>query len=270
MFLSQACLKKKWLKCLIKIRTSVHFLWKPFYVPYFRFRHSFKEKCPLSGAKTQVKYVNRGMFLLRRYRYILLFLLRCFRNLLPRIRIQISGLSLKVNALSCWKYAHTKPTLNLPNSVNKCKTDIKTYLLMQPCYLNFLICRFELFRQTVITRVSNRSSWPAPWATERTYRPLKLIDMKLDMCDANVQKQQFSNVPAFLYCFEVVIWYSLSNCAKIMLYQSKLCKFVWKGVRVLLPLVFVSIVSYSKLWLLVRILCLAKKCTQVHKCHETR
>ncbi len=26
-------------------------------------------------------------------------------------------------------------TLNLPDSVDKCKTDIKTYLLMQPCYL---------------------------------------------------------------------------------------------------------------------------------------
>ncbi len=37
------------------------------------------------------------------------------------------------------------PTLNLPEGVDKCKIDIKTYLLMQPCYLNFLICRFERF-----------------------------------------------------------------------------------------------------------------------------
>ncbi len=36
------------------------------------FRRSFKEKCPLSGAKTQVEYMKRGTFLLRRYRYILL------------------------------------------------------------------------------------------------------------------------------------------------------------------------------------------------------
>ncbi len=50
------------------------------------------------------------------------------------------------------------PTLNLPDSVDKCKTDIKTYLLMQPCYLNFLICRFELFCQTVVTQDSNQSS----------------------------------------------------------------------------------------------------------------
>ncbi len=43
-----------------------------FYVPYCTFRRTFKEKCPLSGAKTQVKYVNPGTFLLCRYRYILL------------------------------------------------------------------------------------------------------------------------------------------------------------------------------------------------------
>ncbi len=54
---------------LIKIRT---FSATPFYVPYCTFRHSFTEKCPLSGAKTQVKYVKPGKFLLRRYRYILL------------------------------------------------------------------------------------------------------------------------------------------------------------------------------------------------------
>ncbi len=44
----------------------------PFYVPYSTFHRSFKEKCPLSGTKTQVKYVNPGTFLLRWYRYILL------------------------------------------------------------------------------------------------------------------------------------------------------------------------------------------------------
>ncbi len=44
----------------------------PFCVPYRTFRRSFKEKCSLSDAKTQVKYVNTGTFLLRRNRYILL------------------------------------------------------------------------------------------------------------------------------------------------------------------------------------------------------
>ncbi len=52
------------------------------------------------------------------------------------------------------------PTLNLPDSVNKCKTDIKMFLLMQPCYFNFLVCRFELLCRTVITRDSNQSSSP--------------------------------------------------------------------------------------------------------------
>ncbi len=44
-----------------------------------------------------------------------------------------------------------------------------------------------------------------PWATEQTYCLCKPTDMKLDMCDANVQKHQFSNLPDFLYCFEAVI-----------------------------------------------------------------
>ncbi len=56
-------------------------------------------------------------------------------------------------------------TLNLPDSVNKCKTDIQTHLLMQPCYLNFLICRFELFCQTVVTRDSNQSSSPLKYVS---------------------------------------------------------------------------------------------------------
>ncbi len=52
------------------------------------------------------------------------------------------------------------PTLNLANSVNKCKTDIKMYLLMQPWHFNFLISRLELLSQTMITRDQNPSSSP--------------------------------------------------------------------------------------------------------------
>ncbi len=50
---------------LLNIRTSVHFSERHrfFTLPYCTFRHSFKEKCPLSGAKTQVKYVNPEIFL---------------------------------------------------------------------------------------------------------------------------------------------------------------------------------------------------------------
>ncbi len=35
------------------------------------------------------------------------------------------------------------------------------------------------------------------WATEQTYRLYKPIDMNLDMCDANVQKHQFSNLTGY-------------------------------------------------------------------------
>ncbi len=36
-----------------------------------------------------------------------------------------------------------------------------------------------------------------PWATEQTYCLWKPIDTRLDMCDANVEKHRFSNIPAF-------------------------------------------------------------------------
>ncbi len=35
------------------------------------------------------------------------------------------------------------------------------------------------------------------WATEQTYRLWKPIDMKLDMCDASIQKHKISNLPAY-------------------------------------------------------------------------
>ncbi len=76
------------------------------------------------------------------------------------------------------------PTLNLPDSVNKCKTDVKTYLLMQPCNFTFLICRFKQLRRTVIAPESNRSSSSLKYAfelTEQTYSLWKSIDTRLDM-----------------------------------------------------------------------------------------
>ncbi len=47
----------------------------------------------------------------------------------------------------------TTPNLNLnpPESVNECKSDIKLYLLMQPCYVN--LREFELFCQTVVSQI---------------------------------------------------------------------------------------------------------------------
>ncbi len=65
---------------------------------------------------------------------------------------------------------------------------------MQNWYKNALFDASVLFElpymqicRTVVTRD----------APEQTYRLLKPIDIKLDMCDANVQKHQFSNLPAY-------------------------------------------------------------------------
>ncbi len=94
-------------------------------------------------------YVDIAVFLLCFYRYVL-----------RRFRIQMSGVCPKKLILyHVYLYAlhQTQP---YPDSVNKCKTDIKTDLLMQPCHFNFLICRFELFCRTVITQDLNRSSSP--------------------------------------------------------------------------------------------------------------
>ncbi len=84
---------------------------------------------------------------------------------------------------------------------------------MQNWYKNVFVdatVLFELPYLQVWTVLSNRSytgfepellisqvRLRTPWATEQTYCQWKPIDMKLDMCDANVQKHQFSNLPAF-------------------------------------------------------------------------
>ncbi len=135
----------------------------PFYVPYCTFRHSFKEKCQLSGAITQVKYVNPDTFLLHRYRYIFL----CFYYVATGAYCGGSEFKYPLCPMP-------NPTLNLPDSLNKCKTDRKTYLLMQPCHFNFLICRFELLCQTVITSDSNWNSSPPKYVNVVLELPNKL------------------------------------------------------------------------------------------------
>ncbi len=54
-------------------------------------------------------------------------------------------------------YTKSNPTLNLPDSVEKFKNYIK-YTCWCNHAIKFLICRFELFCWTVVTRDSNRSS----------------------------------------------------------------------------------------------------------------
>ncbi len=84
---------------------------------------------------------------------------------------------------------------------------------MQNWYKNSFVdatMLFELPYVQIWTVLSNRSytvfepellasqvRLRTPWATEQTYRLWKPIDLKLDMCDANVQKHQFSNLPAY-------------------------------------------------------------------------
>ncbi len=151
---------------------------RPFYVPYCTFRHSFKEKYPLSGVKTQVKYGEPGMFLLHRYRYILL----CFYYVATET--YCSGSEFKypgtVAKNECSIVLEIFPTpnptlnLNLSDSVNKYKTDIKMYLLMQQYHFYFLIYRFELLCRTVITQDSNRSSSPLKYISVLRELPNKL------------------------------------------------------------------------------------------------
>ncbi len=130
----------------------------------------------MSCAKTQIKYLNPGMFLLCIYRYILL----CFYcvdtetycgssefKYLGTVAKNVCSIMLEICPTP-------NPTLNLPDSVNKCKTDIKTCLLMQPCHFNFLICRFELFCRTVITQDSNLSSSPSKYISVLRELPNKL------------------------------------------------------------------------------------------------
>ncbi len=80
----------------------------------------------------------------------------------------IWGPLLKIYVLSCWICPTPNPTLNRPDSVNKCKTDMKTYLLMQFCHLSFLVSRFELFCQSVPEFLASQVRLCTPWATEQT------------------------------------------------------------------------------------------------------
>ncbi len=77
----------------------------------------------------------------------------------------------------------TNPTLNLPNSVNKCKTDMKNL------FVNATV-QFQLTYMQIWTALSNRDdtgfepellvSWVRPWATEQTYYLWKPIDTSPD------------------------------------------------------------------------------------------
>ncbi len=46
-------------------------------------------------------------------------------------------------------------------------------------------------------RLTSRVRLLTLWASKQTHRLWKPIDTKLDMCDANIQKHQFSNLTAY-------------------------------------------------------------------------
>ncbi len=74
---------------------------------------------------------------------------------------------------------------------------------------------FQLLYMQIWTALSNRDytglheflasliCLRTPWATEQTYRLWKPINTMLYMCDANVQKHQFSNLQIFFQIFKV-------------------------------------------------------------------
>ncbi len=110
--------------------------------------------------------MNPGMFLLCRYRDILL----CFYYVATETYC-VANNECSIMLEIC---PTPNPTLNIPNSVNKCNTDIKMYLLIQPGHYNFLICRFELLCRTVITQDSNRSSSTPKYVSVLCELPNKL------------------------------------------------------------------------------------------------
>ncbi len=144
--------------------------------------------------------MNPGMFLLRWYRHVLL----CFYYVgsgtyCGGSEFKYPGTVVKNECSILLEICTTpNPTLNLSDSVDKCKTDIKTHLLMQPCYLNLyadFVDRSYMGLESVLlwSQVHLRT----PWATEQTYCLWNPINMMLDMCNANIQKHTFSNLPAY-------------------------------------------------------------------------
>ncbi len=105
---------------LIKMCTSVHFLARLFLctITHCTFLHSFKEKRTVSGAKAQVQYVNPGLahlYYVDIGMYCCVFITLLQEHILAVQNSNIWGPSLKINILSCWKYAlHQTQPLTYP------------------------------------------------------------------------------------------------------------------------------------------------------------
>ncbi len=93
--------------------------------------------------------------------------------------------------------------------LTNCKTDIKAYLLMQPCHFNFLICRCDSLCRSEITRGSNRSSSPPKYLALGNMVFILLLRQWNPAIPSKLPPSSLS------YCLsEVKAWFS-SNCFKL-------------------------------------------------------
>ncbi len=124
------------------------------------------------------------------------------------------------------------PTLNLPDSVNKYKSDI--------CWCNRAdftsLCGFELFCRSVVSQGSYQSS-----------SSLKCNTLLLQS-KPKLQKCTFSNCAGCFFFFWSRKNILRKQLCEISLYKSKLCTcksyFVWKGIKDVLSFT-ASVVQFS-------------------------
>ncbi len=129
---------------------------------------------------------------------------------------------------------HQSPTLNLPDSVNKCQNWYRNVFVDATVHLNFVIYRFELLRRTVITR-----DWSGDPRLQRVCRPFSvshrtnLPSLKTHRYEAGyVWLLTFKSISILILCFEVVTWYSSSNwCENDTLLIKTLYIFVKRSKR---------------------------------------
>ncbi len=150
-------------------------------------------------------------------------------------------------------YSTPSPTLNLPDSANECKSDIKTHLLLQPCHFNFLLHGFERFRWTVVLHHSYLTSAMPYYISYRA----NLLNLKTHTHSLILYMWRWcSKVSVFKSCSLLKHFLSYSNITCKEQWKLGLLNFnsgavnntVWKEiqvVRVLLPLAFISTVNCS-------------------------
>lgn len=175
----------------------------------------FKDKCPLSGAKTMVQFMNPDTFLLRWNRYALL----CFYYIASGVYYGCSEFKYPGTVAKSWSTVVLEicptpnPTQKLPNSDKKCKTDTKTHLLMQPCRLwTGLNCFVEpLFHRIQIEApcLSSTSLYSMSYRT-------KLLSLKTHRYEAGYMRFTASSVHLFwkLQRYVLIVRVSLESAPR--------------------------------------------------------